>query len=211
MFSFGIISDIQYADHDDSLPLFPPFRTRYYRSSVEQLKSAIADFKSCNAQFMLQLGDLIDGKSRKNSLEALDKLLQVFRDSELPVYHTIGNHDLYNLSHQQAIDKILSSGTLSLGHSAYYSFVHNNFRFISLDSYDVAMLGRTKGDSPYSSAKKYLEVNLNSDLNSPDGLEGVNKRFVQYNGAIGAEQLAWLKEELKQAEEQQQTVVVFSK
>lgn len=49
-------------------------------------------------------------------------------------------------------------------------------------------------------AEQYLTINKNEDKNSPLGLNGLNQRFVAYNGAIGTDQLRWLKQMLVEAE-----------
>lgn len=210
MVSFGVIADIQYADHDDAEPFFPPMRMRYYRHGILHLKRAISEFRHEGAQFMLQLGDLIDGKSRRESTEALQKVLEVFRETQFTAYHTLGNHDLYNFSHQESIAKLIdNSNPNSTNNVAYYSFVVNGFRFISLDCYDVSMLGRSSSDPTYIQGEEHLAINTNSDLNSPTGLEGDNKRFLKYNGALGSDQLEWLKAELEHASSLHENVIVF--
>ncbi|XP_067938377.1 uncharacterized protein [Watersipora subatra] len=210
MWCFGVISDIQYADHDDSLPLFPPLRTRYYRHTPKHLRTALTDFKTSEVEFVLQLGDIIDGKCKRHSREALRKILDIFAEAGIPVHHTLGNHDMYNFSHEQALKEIINNRvTRSSPPQAYYAFVSHGLRFINLDSYDVAVLGRAKEHPTYALAASYLTSNVNQDMNSPDGLEGLDRRFVQYNGAIGEAQIAWLSSELRAAEEAKQSVVVF--
>jgi len=51
-----------------------------------------------------------------------------------------------------------------------------------------------------AAATKLLdEKNPNTDKNSPDGLVGVARRFVMFNGAVGKEQLSWLNDVLQDA------------
>lgn len=212
MVSFGVISDIQYADHEDALAKFPPIRMRYYRRGVEHLKLALDEFKRDGAEFMLQLGDLIDGKNKAESPQALKTLLDVLKDGELPVYHAIGNHDLYNFSHAQAVNNLMNSnGSSALVDKGYYAFTSHGLRLICIDCYDVAMLGRSSTDPEHSLGKEHLAINPNSDPNSPTGLEGDNRRFLLYNGGLGNDQMVWLENELKQAESANQSVILFGK
>ena len=47
------------------------------------------------------------------------------------------------------------------------------------------------------------------EKNNPEGMEGVARRFVKFGGAISAQQLEWLKSELRGAAGQGQTALVF--
>ncbi|CAN0205984.1 unnamed protein product [Ectocarpus sp. 13 AM-2016] len=51
--------------------------------------------------------------------------------------------------------------------------------------------------------------NPNTNKNDGGGLEGLTKRFVQYNGGIGAKQLLWLENQLTEASRAGQRVVGF--
>lgn len=205
-YTFGIMTDAQFADHDDALPLFPPIRKRYYRHSLKHIESAVREFKEAKAEFILQLGDLIDGKSKEQSEAALQKALHSLSSTGITVHHTLGNHDLYNFSHEQATRLLIGASDI-----AYYSFTAHPLRFINLDCYDVAMLGRSPSEAEFCLSKDYLSINPNTDLNSPTGLEGDNQRFLKFNGGLSTAQLAWLAGELKEAQENDQKVVVFGK
>jgi manganese-dependent ADP-ribose/CDP-alcohol diphosphatase len=50
---------------------------------------------------------------------------------------------------------------------------------------------------------------LDAEKNSYDGLQGDNKRFVAFNGAIGEEQLKWMEKELEDAVQKNQKVHFF--
>jgi len=60
--AFGVIADVHYADTDDGMN---HSRTvdRYYRRSLELVKAAVRDWSTSQwrAEFVLQMGDLIDG------------------------------------------------------------------------------------------------------------------------------------------------------
>lgn len=212
LFTFGIISDIQYADHDDVVPMFTP-KIRYYRSSLNLTASAVKEFQSRNASLILQLGDMIDGKSRSESTEAMSKVLSVFKSAEIPVYHTIGNHELYNFTHEETTKVLCDNHTTQSvsqpQNVSYYSFQIQNFRFIGLDCYDIAMLGRSPDSEAYQLSASILDKNPNDDLNSPTGLEGLNRRFLKYNGGVGEEQLEWLRGQLQEAKQMKEKVIVF--
>mmetsp|Transcript_20759 Transcript_20759/g.51494 ORF Transcript_20759/g.51494 Transcript_20759/m.51494 type:complete len:534 (-) Transcript_20759:123-1724(-) len=91
-------------------------------------------------------------------------------------------------------------------------------KFIVLDGYDIALMRRSPG---FSQKRKQAMDILKSqngknfakgDENSPEGLEGLQKRFVAFNGAIGSTQLEWLRDELENTRQQngQQKVIILS-
>ena len=53
LFSFGIVTDAQYADKD-------PAGLRHYRASLENLGVAAKEFNARDLKFVVHLGDLID-------------------------------------------------------------------------------------------------------------------------------------------------------
>ena len=94
-------------------------------------------------------------------------------------------------------------------------------KFIVLDGYDIALMRR----SPEFSQKRKHAVEIlqtqngknfaEGNENSPEGLEGLQKRFVAFNGAIGSTQLEWLRDELEQTRQEnanggQQRVIILS-
>ena len=99
-FRFGILSDVQYADIKDG----HSFRgvPRYYRACLEGLKRAVIAWQQQQVEFAVQYGDAIDGFNPKDQSEtAMQSVLQAFSGLQKPVYHMIGNHDLYNLPRQR--------------------------------------------------------------------------------------------------------------
>jgi len=79
----------------------------------------------------------------------------------------------------------------------------SSIKFVVLDSYDIALTRRCpKTSAKRSSAATILEtengINFRANNeNSPEGLEGLQKRFVAFNGAVGESQLEWLQHELE--------------
>lgn len=208
LFSFGVITDIQYADIDDgkSFQGVP----RYYRHASEVLERAVDAWnKHGNLAFAVHFGDIVDGFCPKEqSKQAFERILSELANFERgPVYHMLGNHCLYNLPRQE-LNQFLNIPTSGL-HS-YYSFSPNNeFLFVVLDGYDVSALG-WPADHPHTAAAMELlnTRNPNKEKNSPEGLVGVERRFVKFNGGVGDEQLAWLENTLREAQEAQQKVII---
>jgi manganese-dependent ADP-ribose/CDP-alcohol diphosphatase len=74
-----------------------------------------------------------------------------------------------------------------------------SFRLLNLDTYDVSVLGAEEGTAEHTLATAYLARNPNDDKRSPQNLRGTDRRFVAFNGGIGAAQLAWLRQELQES------------
>lgn len=170
-------------------------------------------------------------------LNAIDNVLQslsVYNCGR--ILHTYGNHELYNLSREQLATKLEipftrePSGDL-VGYytylfenrdSNYFNYNKNDkeqsssmkLRAIVLDTYDVCLLDRC----PESSQKRHRahEIlmannhNYPQNENSPEGLEGLSRRFVAFNGGIDKPQLEWLQYSLQCARSKNEKVVIFS-
>ena len=142
------------------------------------------------------------------------KALSVYQHG--PILHAYGNHCLYNLDRQSLAAKLgipfvqEPCGDLV----GYSSHRHKSWNFITLDSYDIGILQRC----PDTSSKRKLaesilrDNNPNSErnINSPEGLVGVQQRFVGFNGGVGHVQLAWLKQELELARSRHERCIILS-
>ncbi|KAL0924492.1 hypothetical protein M5K25_005325 [Dendrobium thyrsiflorum] len=207
LFSFGVITDVQYADIPDGHSFLGV--PRYYRHSIQVLQRAVSNWNNLKKlKFSMNFGDIVDGFCPKDkSLTAVQKVLDEFNNFHGPLHHMIGNHCLYNLLHS---DLTALFNIPSLHGEAYYEFSPSpEYRFIILDAYDISVLGRPCDDPRASAAFRFLEEkNPNSDKNSPVGLAGLEKRFLMFNGAVGKKQLEWLDNVLKESTEHGQKVIV---
>jgi manganese-dependent ADP-ribose/CDP-alcohol diphosphatase len=194
-------------------------------------KHAAEHFEQEQVSLVLNLGDVIDGKCQDIEAHGGEKLpegtdpgLAAVKDAieslshykSGPILHTYGNHELYNLD-RTVLGEMLnipfvkeSCGDLV----GYRSHVHKHVRFVVLDTYDVAVLKRcAKSSRKHKTATQLLakhNPNYPHQENSPEGMEGVNKRFVAFNGAVDKPQLEWLRETLQQSREAQEKVIVLS-
>jgi manganese-dependent ADP-ribose/CDP-alcohol diphosphatase len=207
LLSFGVISDVQYADIPDGRS----FRgvPRYYRHSILLLQRAVQKWNSNKKlRFAVNFGDIIDGFCPKDqSISAVKKVVKEFSIFNNHVYHMIGNHCLYNLPR----DKLLPLLSInSPDHRAYYDFSPiPEYRFIVLDGYDISAIGWPEDHPNTIKAINVLrEKNPNSEKNSPEGLVGLDRRFLKYNGGVGKDQLDWLDLKLKDATNLNQKVVI---
>ena len=160
--SFGIIADVQYADIDDGMN-YSRTNHRYYRHALELVTAAVRDWSGgpTRAEFILQLGDLIDGYNSKlgASRSALDAAMAELTKGGHFVYHVLGNHDLYNFGHDELLtcdhmkSSFLNNDRLSTpfpGSTGYYHFAPTEgFRIIVLDNYEISMLGQADTSTSY--------------------------------------------------------------
>ncbi|CAF2816435.1 unnamed protein product [Rotaria sp. Silwood2] len=215
--SFGLVSDIQYADKDDH-PNYSKTRLRRYRNALKLLDEA-CDYwieHKYGISFVLQLGDLIDGASAADNKSqiALNTILAPF--SKLPsscrVYHIWGNHELYNFPRAELLTGPLCSfDTKDIFPGHYGTFqVCPGLRVIALDTFEFSVLGVDKTDEAYIRAKEFLKKrNPNEYGNDYYGLYGDQRRFVEFNGGVTPKQLDWLQEQLTQATKLHEKVIVI--
>lgn len=207
LFSFGIVSDIQYADVDDAVSFHGV--PRFYRNTLVALRQAVSTWRLHNVNFAVHFGDIIDVKQpRTKSEEGVAAVKAVFDVLGQPVKHIIGNHCLYNLSRAVLVDRLGIASPHPT--NSYYSFTpHPKWRMIFLDTYDLSMLGWPEEHEKYQLAKSILDkYNPNENKHSPAGMEGLMKRFVVFGGGCGAVQLQWLQDELKESRDKGQLVFI---
>ncbi|XVF11666.1 hypothetical protein REPUB_Repub08aG0046800 [Reevesia pubescens] len=211
LFSFGVISDVQYADIPDGQSFLRV--PRYYRHSFLVLQSAVKSWNNHkNLNFSINFGDIVDGKCPKDqTLNAETKVVSEFENFNGPVYHMIGNHCLYNLPRDKLLP-LLKIPNLGGGH-AYYDFSPTpEYRFVVLDGYNISAIGWPHDHPNTLEALKFLrekkKKNPNSDKNSPEGLEDLDRRFLMFNGAVGKQQMERLDSVLQDATNLKQKVIV---
>ncbi|XP_057950663.1 manganese-dependent ADP-ribose/CDP-alcohol diphosphatase [Malania oleifera] len=207
LFSFGVISDVQYADIPDGRSFLGV--PRHYRHSIRVLQRAVKKWNSHQKlEFVINFGDIVDGFCpRDKSLTTVQKVVDEFENFSGPIYHLIGNHCLYNLPRNKLLPLLKIS---SPDRCAYYDFSPTpEYRFVILDGYDISAIGWPHDHPKTLEALKFLqEKNPNSDKNSPVGLVGLERRFLMFNGAVGKEQMEWLDGVLQDATKLKQRVVV---
>ena len=186
----------------------------------------------CPISFILQLGDIIDALSKtKCSHSAIDRTLNCFLDNtKMPTFHTVGNHELYNFNRTELchlFDKylfhhnvhenlnILHPKEMNDSKTLFYRFKPRpGIKFISLDTYDISVLGYDRNHPKYQIAANILrsyhhcdDLNVwDSDKNLKNDMD---KRFQSSNGGLSFEQLQWLDNELIESDMLNEMVIVF--
>ncbi len=103
LFSFGLITDIQYADASDGRSGWG--RRRYFRDALTKADRAVTAFNAIGSGtdtksgsgsgggclFALDLGDLIDHKKAETALQTV---LDRFKPLKCPIFHVIGKYVL---------------------------------------------------------------------------------------------------------------------
>ena len=179
-FRFGVIADCQYADVDTS-------GTRHYRESVRKLREAVADFNDADLDFALHLGDFVD-----RFAESFDDVVPIFQKLRMSKYHVLGNHDF-----QLPLGELLD--TLRMP-APYHHFRRQGWRFVIVDTNDVSLYANPEGSEKYELAREML------DRLRAEG--AVNAQT--WNGAVGPDQLAWLRRVLDGARTRGEKVVLNS-
>ncbi|MFC7406524.1 metallophosphoesterase [Georgenia alba] len=177
---FGVIADCQYADK-------PDLGSRHYRASVGKLEEAVEVLNDADLRFALHLGDFID-----EFPESFDVVVPIFERLRMAKYHVLGNHD-FMLPREQVLE------TLRMP-ASYHHFRRDGWRFVVVDTNDVSTYGNPAGSEKHALAEEML-ARL-EEQGAPNAQT--------WNGAVGAEQLAWLERTLEGARRRGEPVVLSS-
>jgi manganese-dependent ADP-ribose/CDP-alcohol diphosphatase len=173
LLSFGLITDVQYADAD-------PSGERHYRASIPKLKTAVTWLAKQNLPFTLHLGDLID-----RDFKSFDAVLPLLGGLGHPVRHLLGNHD-YSVAESQK-----QSLAAKLGMPAdRYSFHSGGVRFVMLDTNEVSVYKHPEG-SPEDRTAEAMLAKLTAEKVAS---------ATKWNGGLSKDQLSWLDGELAAAD-----------
>jgi len=229
-FRVGLIADIQHAPIPDGYSYSGV--PRYYRHALDAARHAARHFQEERVDFVVNLGDIVDGKCQNVERHGGDPFpphvddpgtkvvddvvdaLSAYKNG--PVLHAYGNHCLYNLDRQTLQQKLgIPFVEEPCGDLVGYScFPYGGFHFVTIDSYDIAIMRRCEKNSvKHKAAVEILSKNnpnYPSAENSPEGLEGVEMRFVAFNGAVGQIQLEWLRSTLERVRALNEKAVIIS-
>jgi len=189
MIKIGVITDVQYADEDTA-------GSRDYRGSEARLQQAVAELERKEVDFILHLGDAING-GYKNLL----KIESMFRSIQVPFYNVLGNHDY--LIEKDRRDELFHR--LLVPEPGYYSFRHTDtsgntvWRFILLNGNEISLYAALTEEEEAEAEKVRRQYPLPNGNLSED-----------WNGAMSAVQLNWLRQELDSARENHEKVIVCS-
>ena len=189
---------------------------RRYRGAFRTLERAVDWWNALPTppSFIAQLGDIVDGCNVKlgQSAQALEAALAALRRAPCPSVNIVGNHELYNFDRQA----LAEASWLRHGDKEYYSFAPAaGWRMVVLDPYQQALIGLAPDDPRRLESVELIgRMNPGVDPSGSGGewfaqVEGDNRRFVPYNGGLGAEQLSWLRAELATAAAAEERVIIM--
>jgi manganese-dependent ADP-ribose/CDP-alcohol diphosphatase len=182
LFSFGVITDVQYADIDQA-------GERNYRGTLAILEKTIDELNQHELAFTVNLGDLID-----RDVESFAKPLFILEQSKAKVHHVYGNHDFTVADeHKKEVPELLGNP------DGYYAFSEGAMVFVVLNGMDNSLDGHPEGTAGYKKAKATLAE-----------LERVGASNAKpWNGGLGKKQTNWLSKTLAKAKKQDKRVVIF--
>lgn len=178
---FGVVADVQYHSGESQ-------GNRYYAASLDKLRDAVTRFNEEELRFIVNLGDTIETK-----FQNFDAVMPLFKMSDAPVYHLIGNHD-FNVDEEEA-EKV--QPLLGLNQS-YFAFSKGNWVFIMLNGFELRF------PHPENEALKKEAEDLYARLS-----EGAKEPPRPWNGGIGSVQLGFLEDQLKRAHESGKNAIVI--
>jgi len=216
----ALISDIQYANIDDAHD-HGGFELRTYAASLEHTRHAVRRWRALRPHpaCVLQLGDLIDGQNSGSygqglrfeaprSREALREALDALHGAPAPVYHAVGNHELYNFSWDELRAHLNAerdgvTHVVSRGERFYHSFSPApGWRVVLLNAYELSEMQPAHLPGRAAAVELLRARNPNYGVPGRDFFEGLPpalQRFVPFNGGFGRRQLEWLGDTLSDA------------
>ena len=181
LLSFGLITDVQYADAE-------PEGERHYRESIPKLKVAVAWLAGKKLPFTLHLGDLID-----RDFTAFATVMPLLDGLGHPVRHLLGNHD-YDVADGEK-GRVVS--TIGMPRD-YYQFSQSGLRLVMLDTNDLSTY-KYPQDSPQDLESEILLKKLTAEKHNS---------AKPWNGGISEVQLRWLGDELTAADLAKERVIL---
>ncbi len=127
-------------------------------NAVQGFKQAIEDVNKKDPDFVITGGDLV-GDALAVNYERADLLYDLYEESilnfRMPVYNTIGNHDLYGINVRIGSDSLHPEYGVKMFEKrlakTYYSFEHRGWKFMILNSIKETKKYGTSEDGEFPS------------------------------------------------------------
>lgn len=143
LFTFGVVTDVHYSNVKET------WAARRYAESGEKLREAVAAFNRAHVDFVVSLGDMIDG-----DIGSYAVIRPILEGSAAPVYKILGNHDYLGPYGSEEQRRVLEELGIS---EPYFSVVRNGCRLLFLDSNDISVYARAKESPEYAEAAALLD------------------------------------------------------
>lgn len=170
-------------------------RVQRYSQAPLKLQQALAVFLNMKVSLVLQLGDIINGgnSSQQAIYDDFKLIKDIFKSSQLPIAHTIGNHCL-------AVTRPVLIAELELPATYYTLQLGSGWRIVVLDTTQMSGHSGLEADHPAElESKAFLESHPLSER---------HPQMAFWNGGIPSTQSEWLKAELSAAERAGEHVIV---
>jgi manganese-dependent ADP-ribose/CDP-alcohol diphosphatase len=185
LFTFGLFADVQYADVADD-------HSKRYRSTPGLLRAAVDDFNAAQPRFVVNLGDIVDGRDPEAEWTCINAELTRL---QVPLRSVVGNHCL-RIAPRARLHARLQIESESIG---YYSFEVDSTRlFIALDSMDCAVFSEHAESRARAAAMRDRLI----AVNAPNA--------VDWNGGFSDAQLDWLDLQLTNAKAAGRRAILFA-
>jgi len=138
---FGLIADLHAHDIDS------PMEGKWMTNTESRLNAFVDAMNAWAADFVIELGDFVNGWVVLGALpgdearipDILTWAESLYARFDGPRHHVIGNHDVYNMTKDEYLERIEASET-------FYSFDEGGYHFIILDV-QFAEDGSAHGDT----------------------------------------------------------------
>jgi len=213
LFSFGLIGDVQFALDTRYGTNWTKTETRYFWDAINKLKLAVASWNKYPLDFIVNLGDLLDGRNRKAG--TLDKAWKQCADELAKLkckrrFDMVGNHELYCWGCQKNFPKELNV-TNDEGRGWYSHQPSKGWRVVILDSFALSAIPGSENEKETLNFLKSKNPNIaggSSDWRA--GLPKEKLHYLPYNGGLGEIQRRWLDEQLGEASRLHERVIIFT-
>jgi len=171
----GIIADIQYADVEDGSN-FDGSEIRRFRESLNCVKRAGKHFQNVGVDLVLQLGDILDGKSGQNyKRDLLEQIIPALK-SRIDI---MGNHELYLARRNEWKNHLNFFDTSANELRSYREICKDKWRLIFLDTYAVNSI-EFLPDEIKGAWNIHLKIKINGQKNIKERMNFLKKTICKH-------------------------------
>lgn len=187
--AIGLVSDVQYAEREE-------IGRRHFKLSLGKLKHAVSEFNAnrSHLDMVVHLGDLVDSDMDK----WLPSLQPVLDQLKFPLYQVLGNHDFLGTA-ESAFDSVHKKLKMPARYYSLDAGKGKSYRLVVLDGNDLALYSTVAGSAKRKEADAILKTLRNRRA----------KNAKPFNGALGSQQIEWMKQQFQEACDQGQRVLVL--
>jgi len=201
----GLIADIQHADIPDGSSDYGA--ARHYRDATAKARLAAADWRAAGCAFAVNLGDTVDRRGGGDAPAALQRVFAALAGFA-PIVHIPGNHDFSALGDEELamVNPVRClEGLDAISGPGWYCDIRPGpgWRVLVIDTYDVCV---HRDAAAAQEVRGLLRAQARARSRPSQHLTA----HQELNGAVGAEQLAWVRSRLTVASEAQEQMVVLA-